>query len=105
MAFGQLQNEVPGVPDEAPAGFEEPLPETHQGRTLDGGRQGKPTQEIAEVARDDPEQEVDLLFEKPEPGDSVQVDVKFVRIEGRWMFQYTARDDCTRFPSRSAGCS
>src|SRR5215470_4927543 len=34
------------------------------------------------------------LFEKPEPGDSVQVDVKFVRIGGRWAFQYTALDDC-----------
>ena len=37
------------------------------------------------------------LFEKPEPGDSVQVDVKFVRIGRRWAFQYTAIDDCTRF--------
>jgi transposase InsO family protein len=37
------------------------------------------------------------LFEKPEPGDCVQVDVKFVRIAGRWAFQYTALDDCTRF--------
>lgn len=37
------------------------------------------------------------LFEKPEPGDSVQVDVKFVKIAGRWAFQYTALDDCTRF--------
>jgi transposase len=36
------------------------------------------------------------LFEKPEPGDSVQVDVKFVKIAGRWAFQYTALDDCTR---------
>jgi transposase InsO family protein len=38
-----------------------------------------------------------ILFEKAEPGDSVQVDVKFVRIGGRWAFQYTALDDCTRF--------
>jgi transposase InsO family protein len=37
------------------------------------------------------------LFEKAEPGESVQVDVKFVRIAGRWAFQYTALDDCTRF--------
>src|SRR5262245_54270469 len=37
------------------------------------------------------------LFEKPEPGDSVQVDVKCVKIAGRWAFQYTALDDCTRF--------
>ena len=31
------------------------------------------------------------LFEKAEPGESVQVDVKYVRIAGRWAFQYTAR--------------
>ncbi len=37
------------------------------------------------------------LFEKDEPGESVQVDVKFVKIAGRWAFQYTALDDCTRF--------
>lgn len=37
------------------------------------------------------------LFEKPAPGDSVQVDVKVVKIGGRKAFQYTALDDCTRF--------
>jgi transposase len=37
------------------------------------------------------------LFEKATPGESVQVDVKFVKIAGRWAFQYTALDDCTRF--------
>lgn len=37
------------------------------------------------------------LFEKAEPGESVRVDVKFVKIAGRWAFQYTALDDCTRF--------
>ena len=37
------------------------------------------------------------LFEKAEPGESVQIDVKFVKIAGRWAFQYTALDDCTRF--------
>ena len=36
-------------------------------------------------------------FEKAEPGESVQVDVKFVKITGRAAFQYTAPDDCTRF--------
>ena len=38
------------------------------------------------------------LLEKAEPGESVQVDVKFVKIAGRWAFQYTSLDDCTRFP-------
>ena len=37
------------------------------------------------------------LFEKAEPGESIQVDVKFVKIAGRWAFQYTALDDYTRF--------
>lgn len=37
------------------------------------------------------------LFETSEPGESVQVDVTFVKIAGRWAFQYTALDDCTQF--------
>lgn len=37
------------------------------------------------------------LFEKPNPGDSVQVDAKVVKINGQEAFQYTALDDCTRF--------
>ena len=37
------------------------------------------------------------LFEKPQPGDSVQVDVKVVALAGRKAYQYTAIDDCTRF--------
>ena len=36
------------------------------------------------------------LFEKPEPGDSVQIDVKHVKIRGQRAYQYTALDDCTR---------
>jgi transposase InsO family protein len=37
------------------------------------------------------------LFERDNPGDCVQVDVKFVRAGGRRCFQYTAIDDCTRY--------
>jgi transposase InsO family protein len=37
------------------------------------------------------------LFSKDTPGESVQVDVKFVRINRQRYFQYTALDDCTRF--------
>jgi transposase InsO family protein len=36
------------------------------------------------------------LFEKPNPGDCVQVDVKYVKVHGRRAYQYTALDDCTR---------
>jgi transposase-like protein len=37
------------------------------------------------------------LFEKPHPGDSAQVDVKVVKVNGRKAYKYTALDDCTRF--------
>jgi transposase InsO family protein len=37
------------------------------------------------------------LFEKEEPGDSVQVDVKVVKLRREKVFQYTAIDDCTRY--------
>jgi len=36
------------------------------------------------------------LFERPHPGDCVQVDVKIVKVARRKCFQYTALDDCTR---------
>jgi transposase len=36
------------------------------------------------------------LFEKEAPGDSVQVDVKVVKLKRERIFQYTALDDCTR---------
>lgn len=38
-----------------------------------------------------------LLLEKDEPGDSVQVDVKVVKLQREKAFQYTAIDDCTRY--------
>ncbi|MCC6129843.1 MAG: transposase [Acidobacteria bacterium] len=37
------------------------------------------------------------LFEKDQPGDSVQVDTKRVRIGRRLAFQFTAIDDCSRY--------
>ena len=37
-----------------------------------------------------------LLFEKDAPGDSIQVDVKVVKVQREKVFQYTALDDCTR---------
>jgi transposase InsO family protein len=36
------------------------------------------------------------LFEKDQPGDSVQVDVKVIKLANEKVFQYTALDDCTR---------
>jgi transposase InsO family protein len=37
-----------------------------------------------------------MLFEKDAPGDSIQVDVKVVKVQREKVFQYTALDDCTR---------
>jgi transposase InsO family protein len=37
------------------------------------------------------------FFEKAEPGESVQIDTKVVKIAGRKAYQYTALDDCTRY--------
>jgi hypothetical protein len=38
-----------------------------------------------------------ILFEKDEPGDSVQVDVKVVKLRRERVFQNTAIDDCSRY--------
>jgi hypothetical protein len=42
VALGQLEDEVPRMPDEAAAGLEEPLLEARQGPALDGERQDQP---------------------------------------------------------------
>ncbi len=60
-AFSKLEDEIPGMPDEAPAGFEQPLLQTRQRPTSDGQGQGKPAQEIAEVVRDDSQKEPHLI--------------------------------------------
>ena len=53
VAFGKLQGEVPGMPDEASAGLEQSLLQARQRPALDGDRQDQPTQEIAEVVGDE----------------------------------------------------
>ena len=52
VTFGQLEDEVPSVPNEAPAGLEQPLLETREGPALNGDGQDEPTQQIAEVVGD-----------------------------------------------------
>ena len=52
VAFGELQREVPRVPNEASAGLEEPLLETRERLVLDCCRQHQPTQQAAEVVGD-----------------------------------------------------
>ena len=55
LAFGQLQDEVPAMSDEASTSLEQALLETREGPALDGDGQDEPTQQIADVVGDDPE--------------------------------------------------
>jgi hypothetical protein len=61
VALGRLEHELPSIPDEAPAGLEQPLLEPREGPALDGDGQEEPTQQIAEVVGDGPEQQADLI--------------------------------------------
>ena len=70
VAFGQMEGEVPRTPDEAPAGLEEPLLEARQGPSLDGERQDKPAQQIAEVVGHDPQEQAHLIGAEPRTGDA-----------------------------------
>jgi hypothetical protein len=61
VTFGKRQGEVPGMPDEASAGLEEPLLEARERPVLDGQRQGQPMEQIAEVVGDDSQEQADLI--------------------------------------------
>jgi hypothetical protein len=61
VAFGQLQDEVPRVPNEAAAGLEQPLLQARQRPTLDGTGEGESAQEIPELGRDDPQEQPHLI--------------------------------------------
>jgi len=49
VTFGQLEDEVSSVPNEAPAGLEQPLLETREGPALEGDRQDQPAQEVTQL--------------------------------------------------------
>ncbi|HEV2054093.1 MAG TPA: hypothetical protein VGV06_02845 [Methylomirabilota bacterium] len=57
VAFGQLEHEVPSMPDEAPAGLEQPLLKVRQRRTSNRKGESEPTQEVADIIGDDPEEQ------------------------------------------------
>src|SRR6266852_5774184 len=69
VALRQLQDEVSGMADEPPAGLEQPLLQARQRPALDGERQDQPSQEIAEVVSDDPEEQPDLVGSEPVAGE------------------------------------
>jgi hypothetical protein len=70
VALRQLQDEVPRMSDEAPAGLEQPLLQTRQRPALDGEGQGQPAKQIAEVVGDDPEQQADLVGSEAVAGEA-----------------------------------
>jgi hypothetical protein len=55
--------------DEPPAGLEQPLLQARQRPALDGERQDQPSQEIAEVVGDDPEEQPHLVGSEPVAGE------------------------------------
>jgi len=57
VALGQLEHEIPRMPDQPPAGLEQALLQARQRPALDGDRQNEPTQQIAEVVGDHPEEQ------------------------------------------------
>ena len=70
MAFGQLEDKVPGMPDEAPAGLEQPLLQARQRPVLDGERQDQPAQQLAKVVGDHPEEQPDLVGSEAVTGEA-----------------------------------
>ena len=69
VALGQLETVVAGVPDQASARLEQPLLEARERPALDGDRQDQPTQQIAEVVGDHPEEQPDLIGPEPVTGE------------------------------------
>jgi hypothetical protein len=53
VGSGQVDDEVPGVPNKASAGLAQSLLQARQRPALDGEAQDQPAQEIAEVVGDD----------------------------------------------------
>jgi len=70
VALRELQDEVPRMSDEAPAGLEQPLLQTRQRPALDGEGQGQPAKQVAEVVGDDPEQQADLVGSEAVAGEA-----------------------------------
>ena len=69
VALRQLQDEVPGVTNEATTGLEQPLLEARQRPALDGEGQDQPAQEIAEIVGDDPEEQAHFVGPEPMAGE------------------------------------
>ncbi len=61
VVLRRLQDEVSGMPDEAPAGLDQPLLQACRRPTLNGMGQSEATQKVAKVVGDDPEQQSDLV--------------------------------------------
>src|SRR5262249_4758791 len=72
VSFGELQGEVPGMPNEASAGLEQPLLKTREGAALNGDGEEEPTQQVAEIVGDAPELQADLVGPEAVAGEAVE---------------------------------
>jgi hypothetical protein len=69
-ALGELEHEIPGMSNQAPACLEQPLLQARQRPILDGEGQGKPAQEIAKIVRDDAQEQPHLIRAEPMAGEA-----------------------------------
>ena len=74
VALSELQDEVPGMPDQAAASLEGSLLEARQRPALDGAGEGEPAQQIPEVVGDDAQEQPHLIGAKAVTGEPGAVD-------------------------------
>jgi hypothetical protein len=103
VALGQLQDEVSRMPDEAPAGLDQPLLQARSRPTLNGEGQNKSAQEIAEIVRDDAQEQPHLIGMEAVTGEPSPVVVKertAMRPVSRRMLRPTRPCPIPRAPNR-----
>ena len=69
------------MPDEAPAGFEEPLLQARERPALDGERQDEPAQEITQVLGDNPQEQAHLVGPEAVTGEARPVGGGFALLD------------------------
>ena len=81
VAFGQLEDKVPRMPDEAPAGLEQPPLQARKRPALNGEGQDQSAQEIAEIVCDDPQEQAHLVGPEPVAGEPGPVGRSFLFLD------------------------
>jgi hypothetical protein len=68
VALSQLEHEVSSMPDQPPAGLEQPLLQARQRPALNGQGQDELSQQIAQIVNDHPEEQSHLIGPEPVAG-------------------------------------